>query len=414
MATARPLDFSYSKFSLYRECPRKYQFRYIERIPEKPKTYFAFGHSVHNALEFLYNVKAPPFPTLAEVMRVFEDEWKSKTPEQKGYTSLARAEQDFGEGVRQVKEYYNKHFPTLHVPLATEFKTVVPVDGLAVIIIVDRIDYLGPNKIGIVDYKTGKAVPDEPYQLRMYQKMLELSPAIKSIVAERGPAIAKAGAGDGEDLFGGGAAPAADAPLTVERLSFYHVPTLEEQVYPRAPDEDIAGFWKEVLAVADNVRAKKFEPLVSDRGCAFCDYKALCPAWKTAAPAISQPAAKVAMPAPAASSLEAVAARYGELLEELERLEREIPALMAGQGTTAAFGKGYELKLDAGVDFARDKAAQIAAVLKEAGLYEKALALTAPAVARLLADKTVPQTVKDKLLALASKKQTIKCYKVAD
>jgi len=410
MATARPLDFSYSKFSLYRECPKKYQFRYIDRLPEKPKPYFAFGHTVHHALEFLYGVKQPPFPSLAEVLRVFDEDWKSKTPEQKGYTSLAKAEQDYGEGVRQVKEYYNKHFPTLHVPLATEFKTVVPVDGLAVIIIVDRIDYLGPNRIGIVDYKTGKAVPDEPYQLRMYQKILELSPAMKSIVAERGPALSKAG--DGDDLFGGGA-PKADAPLTVDRLSFYHVPTLEEQVYSRAPDEDIDSFWKEVLSVAEDIRAKNFEPIVSDRGCAFCDYKAMCPAWKTSAPqavsTVKEPAS-----APAASSLEAAAARYGELLEELEKLEKEIPALMAGQGTSAAFGKGYELKLSSGYDFAKEKAAQVAAALKEAGLYEKALVLSVPAVARLLDDKTVPQAVKDKLVALASKRSVIKCYKVAD
>ena len=37
------LAFSYSKLSLYEECPLKYKFKYIDKIKEEPKTFFAFG-----------------------------------------------------------------------------------------------------------------------------------------------------------------------------------------------------------------------------------------------------------------------------------------------------------------------------------------------------------------------------------
>ncbi|WP_424244657.1 ATP-dependent helicase/DNAse subunit B [Elusimicrobium posterum] len=57
---AKNLSFSYSKMSLYRECPQKFKFRYIHKIPESPKYYFAFGNAMHKALEYLYNVQQPP------------------------------------------------------------------------------------------------------------------------------------------------------------------------------------------------------------------------------------------------------------------------------------------------------------------------------------------------------------------
>ena len=46
-----PRPLSHSSITLYNECPQKYKFRYLDRIPETPRHYFSFGHSVHLALE---------------------------------------------------------------------------------------------------------------------------------------------------------------------------------------------------------------------------------------------------------------------------------------------------------------------------------------------------------------------------
>ena len=43
---------SHSSISMYRTCPQRWKFRYIDKVPEKPRSQFSFGKSVHTALEF--------------------------------------------------------------------------------------------------------------------------------------------------------------------------------------------------------------------------------------------------------------------------------------------------------------------------------------------------------------------------
>ncbi|HOX23368.1 MAG TPA: PD-(D/E)XK nuclease family protein, partial [Elusimicrobiales bacterium] len=116
------LQFSHSRMSLYRECPQKYKFRYIDKLPEAPKPYFAFGSSIHTALEFLYDVKAPPFPTLSAVQEAFKKDWEQLTPEQKGYSVPEKAAEDYVNGLAMLEAYYKKHKSGLQVPVSVEFR----------------------------------------------------------------------------------------------------------------------------------------------------------------------------------------------------------------------------------------------------------------------------------------------------
>jgi putative RecB family exonuclease len=44
---------SYSSYSTYLECPLRWKFLYIDRLPEVPRGYFTFGRVVHSVLEEL-------------------------------------------------------------------------------------------------------------------------------------------------------------------------------------------------------------------------------------------------------------------------------------------------------------------------------------------------------------------------
>jgi len=103
---ASPLAFSYSKLSMYTECPLKYKFKYLDKIKEEPKSYFAFGNSIHKALEFLHAVSNPPFPSIEEVLESFKKQWGLKSWLEKGYKDPAKEETDFRKGVEMLKAYY--------------------------------------------------------------------------------------------------------------------------------------------------------------------------------------------------------------------------------------------------------------------------------------------------------------------
>ena len=53
-----PLILSATALTTYLMCPRKYGFRYVERIPpEFQAGAFAFGRAVHSALEWFHGEK---------------------------------------------------------------------------------------------------------------------------------------------------------------------------------------------------------------------------------------------------------------------------------------------------------------------------------------------------------------------
>ena len=146
--------FSYSKMSMYRECPLKYKFKYVDKLPEKPKSYFALGHSVHKALEFFHS--RLPVPPIEELKSSFEQDWKLKTFLEKGYADEEKERQDLEKGKKILERYHARHGEETKLPFLCEYTAYVDVDGVRVITIADKIEYLGGGRIKIVDDKTGK------------------------------------------------------------------------------------------------------------------------------------------------------------------------------------------------------------------------------------------------------------------
>ncbi|OGR68768.1 MAG: hypothetical protein A2081_05110 [Elusimicrobia bacterium GWC2_61_19] len=382
-AKSGPLAFSYSKMSLYEECPLKYKFKYIDKIKEEPKFYFAFGNSIHTALEFLYSVKAPPFPSLEELLEAFRQDWNLKSYLEKGYRTPQRAEDDYQKGLVMLRAYYEHNRAAFKPPFLVEYSTDVEVDGLLVRTISDRIEHLGGGEIVIIDYKTGKDVKRQPSQLYMYQKISELDPRLKEKIAET----------YGQRV----------GAVRVRQLLYYHVPTLKEYTFERADDKEIGGFWERVLGVADSIKSIKFDPTPGEQACAWCDYKKLCPHFFGGHP---QPAQR---PPAAAENIEVLVDRYGRLKEKMDELQAQLAEVAENIGRAAKDGGEYagssysaKVKKNSKWEF-RDREAVIA-VLNQFDLYQKALSLTLTGITHVLESDALPEPARKKLLEQAVKK----------
>ena len=397
---AKNLSFSYSKLGMYKECPQKYKFRYVHMLPEKPKYYFAFGTALHAVMEFIFNPQRPGFPSLQEALQFFDSEWNKTTFEQKGYASVEKELEGFAEGRRILETYYAKNEASFVHPLSVEMKSTLETDGLSLISILDRMDYLGDGKIKILDYKTGKTVQREPTQLYMYQKVVENSPVVKALVQAKDPSVKE---------------------VRVGEMSFYHLPTLTELKFERAPDKEIFAFWQGVLDVAGNIRAGKFDPTPGETQCKFCDYRNLCPVFtgkeydgpsgygarkKTVLPSPDFPPAPekpAAAPQSEPDQLSEKIDRLGELIDEQRRLEQEIIALMQKNKFARHFGKAFQAELTDEEKIQISDEEKVVALLQKLNLLEKVLAPTRTTVARLLDDETVSAQDKAKLKVLVQK-----------
>ncbi len=394
----KKLSFSYSKMGMYQECPQKYKFRYVHMLPEQPKYYFAFGSALHEVMEYIYNPLNPTFPTLPEALSFFKKHWDATSFDQKGYASMEKEALGYEEGTRIITAYYGKHGDNFERPLSVEMKSTLDTDGLSLMSILDRIDYLGGGRVRILDYKTGKTVHREPDQLLMYQKMAESSPSVLHLVQQADPSVKQ---------------------VRVERLSFYHLPTLQELSFERGSDKEMYVFWQKVLGVADAIRAGRFAPAPEENKCRWCDYRNICPVftgkeydgpsgWGAKIPNVPSPSAQTACAAepklpPAKTDEEALSEkidRLGALLREEKQLRTQIVQTMEKLNRKRHFGTGFSAELTQKKRRTFADAPKTVELLRNLKLLNKTLVPTQSTIAALLDDASVPEDAKEKLRAL--------------
>lgn len=389
---AKKLSFSYSKMGMYKECPQKYKFRYVHMLPEQPKYYFAFGSALHEVMEYIYSPLNAAFPSQEQALAFFKKHWDATSFDQKGYASMEKEAAGFQEGERIIRAYYGKHANSFFHPLSVEMKSTLDVDGLSLISILDRIDYLGGGRVKILDYKTGKTVQREPDQLMMYQKVAENSPAVLQLVQKADPGVKE---------------------IKVEQMSFYHLPSLTEMTFERGGDKEMYEFWQKVLGVADDIRAAKFDPAPDENKCRWCDYRNICPVFTgTEYAGPGGRSAKIAAVSPSVAGAAAVSKTDDELLSEKidrlgavqteeKRLREEISALMGKLGYKRHFGSKFraETRQSKKLEFS-DKQKTLE-LLRSLRLLNKTLVPTQKSIAALLEDPSVSAQDKARLRELA-------------
>lgn len=235
---------SHSSIMLYRTCPQKWKFRYIDKIPEKPRSFFSFGKSVHAALEFLLNQFPEALPTIEETLTHYKNSWLRE-----GYDTPQQEKWFYQEGERIIKGFYIKHKNDFKNVFQVEYKFNFSIEGVPITGFIDRIDHAVNGKVSVLDYKTGKAfdksrVRQDP-QLTLYQM------AVKEIFGKE-----------------------------VESVTLYHLNSLTPLTVPAHSKEKENELKNVVVETAKGISDKLFEPKPDAKGhCQWCDYVQVCPAF---------------------------------------------------------------------------------------------------------------------------------------
>ncbi|MBI4060921.1 MAG: PD-(D/E)XK nuclease family protein [Elusimicrobia bacterium] len=362
MKLPRPL--SHSSISLYNECPQKYKFKYVDKIPEKPKHFFSFGQSVHLALEYFYGPKVPQAPSLEELLARYREIWVKS-----GYRDENQEAEYFEEGRRILTRFHDKHAKSFHVPFSVEYNFSFEHEGVPLTGKVDRIDKLPDGRLSILDYKTGKKLAagrlDVDSQLTMYQFACE----------------SQLGAEVGE-------------------LIFYHLPTLKEHRTVRRDKPLVDELTARIMATAEGIVKDRFDPKPTENACRWCDYKPICPIYKDQYAGMPPIAARAA----GEPELAALVDKYGDALAKVREAKAEadaaageLAAALRKKNYVRAFGERYEVLAAPAVKWEfRDKK-KVLDMLKKAGVYEKVLAPSAPLVNKLIEDAAVDADLRARL-----------------
>jgi DNA helicase II / ATP-dependent DNA helicase PcrA len=248
MKTDLMRSFSYSQLRTYEECPRKYEYSYILRVPQKPSSVLSFGITIHNTLRDFYTIlkrskegldgmyKTPTFENLLEI---YERSWIST-----GYESTKQEEKRKKEGKVVLKKYFEKMYSEKQNPIRLEESFSVHFGDSMFNGKIDRIDLIKRNEVCIVDYKTGREKSDanikSDLQLPLYAVFTEEKFGFKVIEAKY---------------------------IFVESLTEISVDISEKR-------REIAK--EKLLDVIDSIRQKNFKPTPNSFLCGFCDYNSVC------------------------------------------------------------------------------------------------------------------------------------------
>lgn len=251
------MKFSYSKLNVFLTCPLQFKFKYIdkdrsEEITDNYSTYL--GRGTHECLQHLYLNKDKNWEWLegrwlAVSARII-DEANEKTPEIFKNPSTTNMFKNHGRKI--LKTFYECNQEDFkspdHITIALEKSFQSPFKEFTLTGVIDKVEKVGSN-IYIVDYKTGKALPqqsvDDNLQLSFY-----------AIACRR-------------------------AGLALGNIQFcMHYIKDNVRIFTKRNLDDIKKLYNILKDVESKIINNDFKPTPSDSNCKYCGFKDKCQAFQ--------------------------------------------------------------------------------------------------------------------------------------
>ena len=264
--------YSFSQINLYQQCPRKYQYRYLDKLEREFETTpdLMLGTCVHWALEWLYQqVNVFNIPIKADLLGKFH-ELRQNAVAEAGDKLIYKGEQHEEDYLRRGEKYLESYYQTY----APFWETKVIATELIMNFelqskenwweqkfrwIIDRLDKEGDAFV-INDYKTNKQLP--PEQKEEYREQLTLYAL--GVQQKYGKYFQKIKA----------------------RLHYLHFDLRDEREITDALLAPILEKYRNAINAIEKARFnynmgwENAFPTQQNPYCKYCEYQQLCPLWK--------------------------------------------------------------------------------------------------------------------------------------
>jgi putative RecB family exonuclease len=390
MATSSALSFS--SYHTYQECPLRWKFLYVDRLPETPRGYFTFGRVVHSVLEEIVRplvvptarrvkegdaqrtldewhpggATRPPELTMTreEMLAAYDRAWSGE-----GYTSPEEEARYRTLGRDLLLRYYARLLHEHPHPVSVEEHLEARWDGIPIHGYIDRIDRSPEGGLEIVDYKTSRELSGEDArqsdQLSIYQILVE-----------------------------------SNYTEPVAGLTLYHLRSLTAHRVPPRPRTALLALHDRLGTVQDGIRAEAFEP-TPGRQCSRCDFQSRCPEFRPVPPSDDQRLRELV------DRFETLRQDERRLEEELRRTAEELHRAAEGfgvhriPGTRSVAIRRREEKWQYALDGLRSQ-------VKEAGLDERVGKGTPDEIRALLRDPSIDPELRRRMAEAGTRR--IKWY----
>ncbi len=265
---ARRPSLSPSRAADFMQCPLRYRFRTIDRLPQAPSQAAVRGTVVHAVLERLFDLP-PGERTLVAARALVAPQWERLLEADPGLATLFDG--DDAAGLAQwlasadelVERWFTLEDPARLEPAERELYVETELDdGLLLRGYVDRLDVAPTGELRVVDYKTGRS-PREAYEARALFQMRFYALVLWRTRGVVPTQLMLVYLGDGQTLR--------------------YAPDEDDL---RATERKVRALW---AAIAHATATGDWQPSPG-RLCSWCDHQALCPAFGGTPPPLPAPA----------------------------------------------------------------------------------------------------------------------------
>ena len=320
---------------------------------------------MHLCVQYFFQVRVPPPPSLTELLQFYEQNWLSE-----GYES-AEEEQKYKDYGREIlAKFWEIHRTNFQIPVAAEKMFYIDIEGVKLRGYIDRVDKLKSGGLSIVDYKTSKELFTsqdlaEDLQLTLYQLAAEQT-----------------------------------WQLPVEKLTLYHLRSNTPCSCRPRDRFQIEQARQLVLDVAENIASEKF-PAIESHHCP-CDFPEHCPYYRQKFITATIPQKETLSELAVADAVEQYVALQQEIKElelKLDEFKQLIIDFCQAQGLNRVYGRENAItyKLVERAGFSEDS---VRAILEPAGLWDRVLSLDQNKLKELITDETIAREIRDKLECL--------------
>ncbi|MEO2054939.1 MAG: PD-(D/E)XK nuclease family protein [Nitrospira sp.] len=249
--------YSPSRLESYRQCPQKFKYTYIDKIPSEIEGVEAFmGSRVHESLEKLYtHLRFCKLLSLEELLEDYRQIWELKWHDEIRIVRAEMVPDDYlALGEKCIIDYYQRYHPfDQSRTLGIEHPVKFSLDDAGQYMIQGFIDRLSQPKDGVIwihDYKTKGFFPtqkelDEDRQLAFYQLAIkELWPETKKV-----------------ELI-------------------WHYLIFDKEIRSRRSPEELEELRQETIALIQEIEGAALYPPRQSGLCNWCEFQKICPLFR--------------------------------------------------------------------------------------------------------------------------------------
>ena len=139
-----------SKIQTYEECPLKFKFQYVLRVPTPSKTYFGMGTAIHAVAENLTKLQKDGKESTEKLaLEILEKQWDHSSYR----NQRTKENQDKVKSKDMVKTYMEWAENNPNTPVEVEPKFEIKINDVTVSGKIDRVEQTPEGEFEVIDFK---------------------------------------------------------------------------------------------------------------------------------------------------------------------------------------------------------------------------------------------------------------------